>query len=813
MANEAGAINGVKNLVQFLNQKGVEVTESEINSVFADSLQNGSEVLENGVFIDELAKNYNLDAEDEEFTNLIETISSRDGVLETLSYDDLNSPYQEAEAVFNSVRGLSADKIQKDEDGNYYVIVDGFDINKKDNLDCVSRLIYNIYGVSLYTDEGLEIYKKLVEANPDILMEDYNETVIHPDQRINLVDISAPVTSLVEEGTDVGEAFGGADGGAGSYVSETTLSDEEIGQYAQKLHDSMNDGLGVNEADFNELINNDELTADDWVKILSSYDKMFDKSFIQDVDGDFNSGDRTKIMNQITSKILDSAEQGNTAAIELLCSELYNATADMHGTADEFVKSVLDNASDDILASVMDNYNKVTGSEIYKDFENDFSGKTEKDYLNKLEVAYKNAVGDEYSGWDDGDLSIQAGAKSFGEGVVENIKGQVGGLVSTVVEHPVMTAATAGVVGAACVIGGPVVVAGLGIAGVGTAIFGAVKAVGNTITNMNNYNSAQTDNEAKEAMQDIGSSTFEVAENVVMGAFAVGQTAGAVKAAKAASAAKAAVNTADDAAKAAVNTADDAAKAAQERINELNVKYKNRQLSESDFRRLIEEEYGKIRRTGKYAIDYGENNYSGSMEDLQRIVSNPENSKVGILNQKRWNYRIDKNIPVEQIGQRASLNVKGDANLIKELDNLMTNGQYIDDAGNIIKIDVSDFYYKTASNVADWVKREDPITIYFRGDANSSTLEAIKQIAGKYARGALNGASSEAPYMMLEKNPTTAMIKNVISAASKISETLARAMFSKVRIDPGNIYVLSSGEYKAFISILKEYSEYLKLLG
>ena len=85
MTNEVGTINGVKNLVQFLNKKGVEVSESEISSVFANSLQNGLEAVKNSDFIDELSKKYNIDAEDEEFVNLIETISSKDGVLETLS--------------------------------------------------------------------------------------------------------------------------------------------------------------------------------------------------------------------------------------------------------------------------------------------------------------------------------------------------------------------------------------------------------------------------------------------------------------------------------------------------------------------------------------------------------------------------------------------------------------------------------------------------------------------------------------------------------------------------------------------------------
>ena len=413
--------------------------------------------------------------------------------------------------------------------------------------------------MSLYSDEGREIYSKLVEANPDVLQEDYNATVIHPDQRINLVDTSSSAVTgggAAGEGGAVTGEGGAVGGGAGRYVGNTTLSEEQVAEYAQKLQDSMDDGLGVNESAFSELINNEELSADDWVNVLSYYESTFDSSFVQDVDGDFNGNDRTQIMNQMTSRILESAQQGNPAAIELLCSELHNATGDMLGTADEFVESVMKSASDEILTSVMDNYNRVTGSEIYKDFENDFSGQTEKNYLNKLSSAYQNVTGTEYAGWDDGELSLQDGAGSFAQGVVDKAKEQVSGVVSTVTEHPVATAAAVGGVGAAClaagaIVGAPVVAAALGIAGLGGALYGAARAVGGAIEGMKSYNNAQTDAQAQQAMGDVGASTLEFGENVALGTLSGVQTArafGAMRsAATAGSAAAGAAGTVDDA--------------------------------------------------------------------------------------------------------------------------------------------------------------------------------------------------------------------------------------------------------------------------
>lgn len=565
MADQTGAINGVQSIIKYLELKGIEATEEEINSVFENSLEEGSEVLNNDTFVQELAENWDIDPEDEELLNTIGTISATDGVQETLSYDDLNSPVTDSSAAQEETlpecfSGRSADKIQKDDTtGEYYVTVDEFDINKEDNIDCISRLIYNTYGVSLYSDEGREIYSKLVEANPDVLQEDYNATVIHPDQRINLVDTSSSAVTgggAAGEGGAVTGEGGAVGGGAGRYVGNTTLSEEQVAEYAQKLQDSMDDGLGVNESSFDELVNNEELSADDWVNVLSYYESTFDSSFVQDVDGDFNGNDRTQIMNQMTSRILESAQQGNPAAIELLCSELHNATGDMWGTADEFVESVMNGASDEILTSVMDNYNRVTGSEIYKDFENDFSGQTEKNYLNKLSSAYQNVTGTEYAGWDDGELSLQDGAGSFAQGVVDKAKEQVSGVVSTVTEHPVATAAAVGGVGAVClaagaIVGAPVVAAALGIAGLGGALYGAARAVGGAIEGMKSYNNAQTDAQAQQAMGDVGASTLEFGENVALGALSGVQTArafGAMRgAATAGSAAAGAADSVDDA--------------------------------------------------------------------------------------------------------------------------------------------------------------------------------------------------------------------------------------------------------------------------
>ena len=562
MAGETEAVSGVQNLVYFLKLKGIEATEEDINSIFSESLSDGQEVLDNNALVQELSQNYSLDPDDEELMTLVGTISARDGVLDSVSYQDLNQVYTDTNAgnvMPECFKGKSADKIQKSEDGQYYVTIDKFDKNKDDNIDCISRLIYNIYGVSLYSDEGREIYQKLVEANPEVLLEDYNETVIHPNQEIVLVDLSETAAVPPEDTEGTGDDNQ-------EYTQNVTLTDEQVQQYAQQLHDAANGLFVADITGINQMLDNSELSADDWANILNYYNSEYENSFVQDIDSILSGSDKTKIYDKMTKKMLESAQQGNPEAINLLCSEMYNATAGKLGTADEFVECLFSNASDEDLANIMDNYTAVTGSEIYKDIENDFSGETEQNYINRLQTAYQNAKGAEYNGWDDGDLSIQDNASNFVTGVTDKVKEQVSGVVSAVTEHPVITAGAAGLITGACIIGGPVVVAGVGLFGLGTAIYGGIKAIGETITGMNNYNNATTDAQAAEAMQDIGGSALEVGESAALAAMSAAQTVNAVNTARnAAGAATAAANSADDAARAAAqagtNSADDAARA------------------------------------------------------------------------------------------------------------------------------------------------------------------------------------------------------------------------------------------------------------
>lgn len=61
--------------------------------------------------------------------------------------------------------------------------IDKWDSKEKNNIDCPTRLIYNVFGVSYYSDEGQEYFKQLQEINPDL---DLNN--LQPGMTIKLIN-------------------------------------------------------------------------------------------------------------------------------------------------------------------------------------------------------------------------------------------------------------------------------------------------------------------------------------------------------------------------------------------------------------------------------------------------------------------------------------------------------------------------------------------------------------------------------------------------------------------------------------------------
>ncbi len=219
-------------------------------------------------------------------------------------------------------------------------------------------------------------------------------------------------------------------------------------------------------------------------------------------------------------------------------------------------------------------------------------------------------------------------------------------------------------------------------------------------------------------------------------------------------------------------------------------KAKNGTLTKNDVSSWYEKEYMKIR-----DID---NSRICENSALQEVVNNPSSSNVYTYDYMNgyWKMRTATGDYIPEVFDRASLNVTNDPQLIAELDNFMSTGTYTVDGKTYVCENMVDFMYKTASDTSKWFTREDPITIYFKGEANSSTLEAITNITAKYANGSLHNAKGNlVNWFAVEQSPDAAMINALKSSAWSTNKSIYQFLESH-----GSNY--SSGAYESLLNII-----------
>ena len=137
------------------------------------------------------------------------------------------------------------------------------------------------------------------------------------------------------------------------------LTDDEINSYAEKFKDKDNADSIV------EMINSGELSSENIVEIVKKVNES-GESFAWVFDG------KNEVTEAITTALIEQASNGNTTALELLCKELYSATAGRWETADDYLKCLFDKADDSVMSAIVANYNNITSSDLVKDIRNDY---------------------------------------------------------------------------------------------------------------------------------------------------------------------------------------------------------------------------------------------------------------------------------------------------------------------------------------------------------------------------------------------------------------------------------------------------------
>lgn len=176
---------------------------------------------------------------------------------------------------------------------------------------------------------------------------------------------------------------------------------------------------------------------------------------------------------QKAQELLGNAQNGDKSAVDEICNGIFDSTAGRLGTNEAFVNGIINNADSETLAQIMDRYKEVTGSEIYKDIENDFSGKNENEIIKALETAYLEINQEEYKDFDDGQLNNKQKFHSILKGIKKEALG-IGAIAGCTVLAPAIAAFAGGALTAA--VGATTAAAVATVAGPVLAVAGVVAA-------------------------------------------------------------------------------------------------------------------------------------------------------------------------------------------------------------------------------------------------------------------------------------------------------------------------------------------------
>ncbi len=533
-------------------------------------------------------------------------------------YDQYHNQYDATdEASFQEYKNVVADAITNDIAEYAGINMSEVNENRYTELKSVYETIANNIGYEVDTtqipDDMSPDQYYINQVNQELAYRSWDDALLDNDY-VDLTGVEKAQQTQETEETQETQETGETEETQESDTTQETSTEETAktlssADLKNKVNELRNAFACDSNTDVKNILTDNSLTSQDVVDIMTSYNSESEKkklpSLIKTIDSSISSSaDKNEITQKLAKCLNDVAKSEISSgkqysAVKTICKELYNATAGKWGgTADEFVENMIDTAEPEVMAAVLDEYNSVTGSELYKDIENDFSGNTEKSLKNAMSAKYTEAKGTEYTGWDDGKLSIQDKQASFNDGVTEEIRTQASDLLNNVKEHPVVTlGVTAAAVGAAVVIGGPAVMV-LGAIGIGSGLITIGKAVAKGAKASHDAKNATNDASAKDAYKEMGAATTDGAggaAQVVAGAMGVKKGINMNEAAKAAKtaatweyndaflngtdvtpdeeikavadiaddAAKAAADSADDAAKAAADSADDAAKASQ----------------------------------------------------------------------------------------------------------------------------------------------------------------------------------------------------------------------------------------------------------
>ena len=349
----------------------------DFNKLLENETSSADEVKYRSEFIDSATKLYesyiNSNNPDmEQLKELNDDVKLTDLIINSFNDQDLRN--QKFDNFFDTLNSMEVESKSSGVDWSKYDTQEALDLLSEGNYTNadMKELIENKGGIENIIDEVTKYNDDIQKQYLDAIFKTMTNGEITTD-KTNESEAMDPTPNETGEAENTNPT-------ASETLNENVISDKEALTIASEL---VSNGQ-INKENINNLLNNNEYSQADIVKILETFNEN-NGSFFNAIDSNYLLDDRTNHINQFADILISQAENGNDNAINLLTKELKSSTGIRLGGSDDYITRLFNTSSDELIAQIVKAYPEINNNaDIKKDIEKIFSSETKNNCLEKI---------------------------------------------------------------------------------------------------------------------------------------------------------------------------------------------------------------------------------------------------------------------------------------------------------------------------------------------------------------------------------------------------------------------------------------------
>ena len=349
----------------------------DFNKLLENETSSADEVKYRSEFIDSATKLYESyinsnNPNMEQLKELNDDVKLTDLIINSFKDQDLRN--QKFDNFFDTLNSMEVESKSSGVDWSKYDTQEALDLLSEGNYTNadMKELIEDKGGIENIIDEVTKYNDDIQKQYLDAIFKTMTNGEITTD-KTNESEAMDPTPNETGEAENTNPT-------ASETLNGNIISDKEALTIASEL---VSNGQ-INKENINNLLNNNEYSQADIVKILETFNEN-NGSFFNAIDSNYLLDDRTNHINQFADILISQAENGNDNAINLLTKELKSSTGIRLGGSDDYITRLFNTSSDELIAQIIKAYPEINNNaDIKKDIEKIFSSEIKNSCLEKI---------------------------------------------------------------------------------------------------------------------------------------------------------------------------------------------------------------------------------------------------------------------------------------------------------------------------------------------------------------------------------------------------------------------------------------------